>query len=302
MICPRKLCGLPAFRKSLKLKVCCNYKSARECKPGSGRLYVGRYPGPAWARAAFKTSVRDVVGGGQMGRCATVYRTAKNRSRQSLKTLISYFSAPPLAVLSRLTSIYLSFTSTELLRFLFKHFQMVQSRSQAQRAKRAFFTRRQGLIRKLHEMNTLTEAKVALVGIYKGSTWCYEEDNEGLLSRFGILENFSHRLGPDDVELVSQRKRSSQQRQRQQNKSKLTSKDPNYQSSLSTACETPFIPKTPKDLETPFDDMCFLPLPGEETIADGSKTVGPHPLRVIHRLQKDGIAPPDVDFFGCHER
>jgi hypothetical protein len=165
---------------------------------------------------------------------------------------------------------------------------MVQSRSQAQRAKRAFYTRRQGLIRKLHEMNTLTEAKVALAGTYKGSTWCYEEDNEGLLSRFGIVENFSCRLGPDDVELVSQRKRSSQQRQRQQNK-KFPPKGSNYQSSPSTACETPFISKTPKDPGiTDFDDMCFLPLSGEETCADGAKRVGPDPLRVIHQLQKCG--------------
>jgi hypothetical protein len=178
---------------------------------------------------------------------------------------------------------------------------MVQSRSQAQKARRAFFTRRQGLIRKLHEMNTLTEAKVALVGIYKGSTWCYEEDNEGLLSRFGIVESFSHRLGPDDVELVSQRKRSSQ-RQRQQNKSKIPPKGPTYQLSPSTVCETPFIPRTPKDPVPAFDDMCFPPLPGEDTIADGFKSVGLHPPRVIHRLRKEGIAPPDIDFFGCHER
>lgn len=178
---------------------------------------------------------------------------------------------------------------------------MVQSRSQAQKAKRAFFTRRQGLIRKLHEMNTMTEAKVALVGIYQGSTWCYEEDNEGLLSRFGIVESFSHRFGPDDVELVSQRKRSSQQRQRQQNKSKFTPKGSTYQSSPSTACETPLISKTPKDPVTAFNDMCFAPLSGEDTIADGSKSVGPHALRVIHRLRREGIAPPDIDFFGCHE-
>ncbi|KAF3768211.1 hypothetical protein M406DRAFT_75522 [Cryphonectria parasitica EP155] len=77
-------------------------------------------------------------------------------------------------------------------------------------------------------MNTKTEAKVALVGIYEGKTFCYE-DSEEILPEFGITGHISDRFGPDNVELVSEsrnRSRSSSRsrprlRPRQQAKVRL---------------------------------------------------------------------------------
>lgn len=59
-----------------------------------------------------------------------------------------------------------------------------RARSPAQKRKRAFKTRSQGMIRKVKEMHQFTDAKTAVVGIHNGKMFWYDE--AGVLSQLGI--------------------------------------------------------------------------------------------------------------------
>ena len=72
------------------------------------------------------------------------------------------------------------------------------ARTKTQRSKRQFETRREGLMRKINEMNRLTTARVALIGTYKGKMFSYEPE-EGLLQRFGLTTSITECFGSDDV-------------------------------------------------------------------------------------------------------
>ncbi|RYP11050.1 hypothetical protein DL764_000278 [Monosporascus ibericus] len=59
-----------------------------------------------------------------------------------------------------------------------------RARSPAQKRKRAFSTRTQGMIRKVKEMHQFTDAKAAVVGIHNGKMFWYDE--AGVLTQLGI--------------------------------------------------------------------------------------------------------------------
>lgn len=67
-----------------------------------------------------------------------------------------------------------------------------RARSTAQKRKRAFITRSQGMIRKVKEMHRFTDAKTAVVGIHNGKMFWYDETN--VLSQLGIAHEAQDRL------------------------------------------------------------------------------------------------------------
>ena len=103
------------------------------------------------------------------------------------------------------------------------------ARTKTQRSKRQFETRREGLMRKINQMNCLTTARVALVGIYKGRTFSYEPE-EGLLQRFGLAANITECFGSDDIVRSERMTRTTSPKV--SISSDYTSTDPSCESSL----------------------------------------------------------------------
>ncbi|KAI3326654.1 hypothetical protein HD806DRAFT_532290 [Xylariaceae sp. AK1471] len=72
------------------------------------------------------------------------------------------------------------------------------ARTDDQRERRTFETRRESLMRKVGELNDLTTAQVVLIGIDRGRTFSFEPES-GLLDRFGVNLAICDRFGPDDI-------------------------------------------------------------------------------------------------------
>lgn len=83
------------------------------------------------------------------------------------------------------------------------------ARSETQSRRRSFLCGRNAILKKVSELNKKTGATLGLVGSFEGERFCYEERLETLMS-FGVKDDLSDRFGPDHVELVSERKATSQ--------------------------------------------------------------------------------------------
>ncbi|KAK7397623.1 hypothetical protein QQX98_013014 [Neonectria punicea] len=161
-----------------------------------------------------------------------------------------------------------------------------RARSPAQKRKRAFNTRSQGMIRKVKEMHQFTDAKTAVVGIVNGKMFWYDE--AGVLPQLGIAHE------PQDG-LRAQSSSSASSFSSAESVSSFTT-DPDSPG-LSTR-EGSAEPSEPdRHTSTPSADAVSLPAEGE-SLSTTDAWVSPAGDKTPEHT---GIAFLDLDFFGLEK-
>ncbi|KAI1157258.1 hypothetical protein F5B18DRAFT_645736 [Nemania serpens] len=152
------------------------------------------------------------------------------------------------------------------------------ARTEDQRERRTFETRRESLMRKVGELNDLTTAQVVLIGIDRGRTFSFEPER-GLLDRFGVNLAICDRFGPDDI-----------------------TKSRKYSGSLSTTSDSTYTDcSSNSSIESPRSakDLKFAILPSNNKNRIKRFGAGRGRRKAPRRLREKDLTLLDVEFFGA---